>query len=80
MSGSIVLMVAYLINIVTVLSLIFIERKDIDSTWAWLLVISFFLINLEPIPSTNILTSIPSSTFFLSSFIIKLPSSSNLNM
>ena len=42
MSGSIILMVAYLINIVMVLSLIFIERKDIDSTWAWLLVMLLF--------------------------------------
>lgn len=42
MSGSIVLMVAYLVNILMVFFLIFIERKDIDSTWAWLLVMFLF--------------------------------------
>ena len=42
MNGSIILMLAYLVNILMAIFLIFVERKDVDSTWAWLLVMFLF--------------------------------------
>lgn len=39
MEASVLLMVAYAINIISALSLIFIERKEPTTTWAWLLIL-----------------------------------------
>lgn len=39
MEASVLLMIAYAINITSALSLIFIERKEPNTTWAWLLIL-----------------------------------------
>ena len=39
MNATILLIVAYIINIISAISLIFIERKEPTTTWAWLLVL-----------------------------------------
>lgn len=39
MNGTILLIVAYIISIISAISLIFIERKEPTTTWAWLLVL-----------------------------------------
>lgn len=39
MNSTILLIVAYIINIISAISLIFIERKEPTTTWAWLLVL-----------------------------------------
>ena len=39
MSTSILLIIAYAINILSAISLIFIERKEPTTTWAWLLIL-----------------------------------------
>ncbi len=39
MEASVLLMLAYAINITSALSLIFIERKEPNTTWAWLLIL-----------------------------------------
>ncbi|MDV4152195.1 cardiolipin synthase [Clostridium sp. AL.422] len=39
MSASIILIIIYLINIISAISLIFIERKEPNTTWAWLLIL-----------------------------------------
>lgn len=39
MNGTILLIVAYIISIISAISLIFIERKEPTTTWAWLLIL-----------------------------------------
>ncbi|MBE6052895.1 MAG: cardiolipin synthase [Clostridium sartagoforme] len=39
MNASIILIVAYIVNIVSAISLIFIERKEPNTTWAWLIIL-----------------------------------------
>ena len=39
MNATILLIVAYIINIISAISLIFIERKEPTTTWAWLLIL-----------------------------------------
>ncbi|WP_411169918.1 cardiolipin synthase [Clostridium sp. MB05] len=39
MNASILLVIAYIINILSAISLIFIERKEPTTTWAWLLIL-----------------------------------------
>ena len=39
MDASILLIVGYIINIISVISLIFIERKEPNTTWAWLVIL-----------------------------------------